>query len=160
MYSKYILEYNFICEKKDLNIYSLFFYFVAIFFKIVLFLLLLIFFVLITRTKNTRIRLTRLTALQIFQSWAFPRYSLGSLGFFLDWTLLVSPWAGLSSIPEVGCSQLQLGLGALSASSRVGCSLSFSFTQMAGCTCKALRCQSQKWFYVHQTEITLTYLLC
>ena len=78
-------------------------------------------------------------------------FGLAFLGFSLDWAL--------SSIPGTGYSRLQLGLDALgfnsgwmlSASSPAGCSLSFSSTQMGGCTCKALRCQSQNWFNVHQT---------
>ena len=96
--------------------------------------------VLTTRIKNTRIRLTRLTLLQIFQSWDFLPYYLGSLGFFLDWAILASPWAGYSRLqlglnalgfssgrvflasPQVGCSRLLLRLGALG----------FSFTQMGG----------------------------
>jgi len=90
--------------------------------------------VLTTRTKNTRIRLTRLTLVQILQSWAG-----------LSWFLL---GLDLSASTRAGCSRLQLGLDALgfssswmlSASPHAGCSrllltlgaLGFSFTKMGG----------------------------
>jgi len=70
-----------------------------------------------------------------FSNWSF--------GFGLLATLLV----GLSTTPS-WAFQLLFRLGFRLLSSRMGV-----------CTCKALRCQSQKQFYIYQIKFTLPYLL-
>jgi len=85
-----------------------------------------LFIVLTTNTKNTRIRLTRLTLIQIFRTWV----GLSRLLLELGSRLLL----GLGS-------RLLLGLGSRGFFS--SWALGFFSSRVGECTCKALRCQSQ-----------------
>ena len=74
-------------------------------------------------------------------------FSGWTLGFLLGWT---TSWAGLSVTFLGWHSRLLLSTAPFGWYS----------SQVGGCTCKSLRCQSQKQFNGFSDKITLTFFLC
>ena len=89
----------------------------------------------------------------------YSRFSIG-LDYFLGWTL---NWARLAVVP-LGCfSRLFISAAPLGCSSWLHLSatpVGWYSSQVGGCTCKSLRCQSQKQCDGFSDKITLTFFLC